>query len=246
MRVTRYLKTGLILCTLLLLQGCKSELYSHLDEQNANRMVAILQSKGISVDKQRQKDGTLSVSVDENDFVNAMRWLDAAGLPLQQHDTFDQIFKSGGLVTTPTEEHARITYALGQELGQTLGSIDGVLTSRVHVVVPQSDPLSRKAPVKPSASVFIRYAPGTAIDDLVPRIKNLVASSVPDLDYDRVSVVTVAAVLPPVVALPPSLSRVSPWWLWSLGAALAAILLVAGWGWWRYQQRRERVFPMVP
>ncbi|KAB7536399.1 type III secretion system inner membrane ring lipoprotein SctJ [Klebsiella pneumoniae] len=246
MRVTRYMKTVLLLCALLLLQGCKSELYSHLDEQNANRMVAILQSKGIAVEKQRQKDGTLSVSVDENDFVDAMRWLDAAGLPQQQHDSFEQIFKNSGLVTTPTEERARMTYALGQELGQTLGSIDGVLTSRVHVVIPQSDPLSRQTPAKPSAAVFIRYAPGTVIDDLIPRIKNLVASSVPDLDYERVSVITVAAVLPPVAAQPPSLHRIAPWWLWSLGAMLAVIILAAGWGWWRYQQRRERVFPMMP
>jgi len=47
-------------------------------------------------------------------------------------------------------------YALSEELSRTVSEIDGVISARVHVVLPENDPLRRDL-VPSSASVFIRH-----------------------------------------------------------------------------------------
>jgi type III secretion protein J len=81
-------------------------------------------------------------------------------------------------------------FALSQELSRTVSDIDGVLTARVLLVLPENDPLREKA-VPSSASVFIRYRADMPIEHLVPQIKMLVANGVAGLSYDKVSVILV-------------------------------------------------------
>ena len=81
-------------------------------------------------------------------------------------------------------------FALSQELSRTVSEIDGVLSARVHLVLPENDPL-RQQLVPSSASVFIRHRSNTPVGNLVPQVKMLVANGVAGLSYDKVSVVLV-------------------------------------------------------
>jgi type III secretion protein J len=81
-------------------------------------------------------------------------------------------------------------FALSQELSRTVSEIDGVLSARVHLVLPENDPL-RQQLVPSSASVFIRHRSNAQISNLVPQVKMLVANGVAGLSYDKVSVVLV-------------------------------------------------------
>ncbi len=83
-------------------------------------------------------------------------------------------------------------YALSEELSRTVSEIDGVVSARVHVVLPDNDPLQRNA-VPASASVFIRHEAGLDINTLIPQIKTLVANGIAGLTYEKVSVIPVAA-----------------------------------------------------
>ncbi len=101
-----------------------------------------------------------------------------------------QVFKKDGLVSSPMQERAQMIFALSQELSRTVSEIDGVMSARVHLVLPENDPL-RQQLVPSSASVFIRHRSDMSVGNLVPQVKMLVANGVAGLSYDKVSVVLV-------------------------------------------------------
>jgi type III secretion protein J len=179
-----------LLIPALLLAGCQADLYTKLTETEANEIVALLYRKGISANRTAAKDGTSTVRVEEGSFADAVALLNSAGLPHPKFATMGDVFPDTKLVSSPVEERARFIYALSQELSKTLSEIDGVITARVHLVLPKNDPLREDA--KPSsASVFIKHDRNIAVASLLPQIKTFVTNSIEGLTYEKVSVVFV-------------------------------------------------------
>ncbi|MBV8209124.1 MAG: type III secretion inner membrane ring lipoprotein SctJ [Burkholderiaceae bacterium] len=184
---------------IVLLAGCgKQELYSQLSERQANEVVAALQAAGIDAEK-RSQEGQFSVLTANGDFPAAVDTLNAQGLPRETFDTMGSVFKREGFVSTPLEERARLLHAMSQEISNTLSDIDGVITARVHLVVPERSPLSDK-PQPSAAAVFIKYRPGRNLAAQVPQIKALVVNSIEGLAYDNVTVALFPADPSPVGA----------------------------------------------
>jgi type III secretion protein J len=186
------LRPAFAVAALLLLGGCKVDLYSKLQEREANLIVATLLRSGLSADRVEMKDGSITVRVEQNSFAGAVTLLNTAGLPRAKFQTMGEIFSNEGLVASPTEERARFIFALSQELSRTVSEIDGVVSARVHVVLPRNDPL-RQDQMPSSASVFIKHDPRAQVTALLPQIKTLIADGVEGLTYDKVSVVFVPA-----------------------------------------------------
>lgn len=224
----RGLHLALPLAALLLLAGCETELFTNLAEGDANEIVALLQNNGVAAGKVRQKDGRDTLTVERTQFARAVALLHEAGLPRKSFESIGDVFQQTGLVASPMQERARYVWALGQELSRTISEIDGVTIARVQVVLPNNDLLNRD-PTPSSASVFVRYDQRSAVDRLVPQIKQLVANSVEGLGYDKVSVVLVPAAVSPPTPVAPVPAGLVPAGLQNRAGILAVLaLLVCG------------------
>lgn len=252
----RALQGVALLVMVLLLQACDTNLYTNLDEREANIIVATLARSGISAGRQAQDEGQMTVTVSEERFAEAVEILDRAGLPEQKFANMGDIFQGNGLVSSPVQERAQMIYALSQELSHTVSQIDGVLSARVHVVLPDNDLLQQNS-TPSSASVFVRYIPSLEIDPLIPQIKTLVANGISGLSYDKVSVVPIVSVIPKEMRSTPqplmssflgiempaaSVSRAG----WIIGLLSVAVIgLAAAVGWLVWRQRRQRPYPLT-
>ncbi|NEI67603.1 EscJ/YscJ/HrcJ family type III secretion inner membrane ring protein [Rhizobium leguminosarum] len=172
------------------LSACKADLYTKLQEREANDMLALLLNSGINAVRVMVKDGTSTIQVEEKQLAFSINLLNTKGLPHQSFKNLGEIFKGSGLITSPTEERVRYVYALNEELSRTISDIDGVVSVRVHVVLPHND-LLREGATPSSASAFIRHDAKENLSILLPQIKMLIANSVEGLSYDKVEVVFV-------------------------------------------------------
>lgn len=184
---TRRMIGPVLLCVTLALMGCKEVLYSTLTENEANEMVAILDASGITAKRERDTDGNYALKVEGEMVADAVTILRNAGYPRQRFRSLGDVFANEGLVGTPFEERARFMFAMNEELSRTISEIDGIRSARVQVMIPAPDKYASVA-TPATASVALLFEPGYDLSPLVPNIKSLVAHSVPDLDYDDVSV----------------------------------------------------------
>ncbi len=177
----------LIAAATLALTACGREpLYGELEEQQVNEMLAVLVGAGVDASKIRGEKGW-SLEVGRSDLPQAMAVLKAEGYPREHYDSLGQVFRKEGFVSTPLEERARLLYALSQELSRTVSSIDGVVVARVHLAIPERRPLSEEKQLS-SASVFIKYKPGSQVVNKTAANKALIVNSVEGLPYDNVTV----------------------------------------------------------
>lgn len=173
-----------------LLSACSdAPLYSALDEQQANEIEAALLGAGIDADKQAAAKGEgWSVGVAKADVPRAMQVLAVHGLPRAPHATMGEIFEKKGFVSSPLEERARYLYALSQELSRTLMQLDGVVSARVHIALPEKDALGETRD-SASASVVIIHDEKANLQEQETDIKAIVTDGIEGLDdVNRVTV----------------------------------------------------------
>ena len=180
----------LLLSLAALLAGCKVEMYTGLSEEQANQMLSTLLRRGIAAEKISAGKNGYTLSVEDDQLVLALQVLKENSLPRESFKNLGEVFSGDGMISSSSEEQARMSYALSQELADTFSRIDGVLTARVHVVLGVNDPVNNIR-IEPSAAVFLRHTPDSPVVNLVPEIRELTASSVASLKYDNVSVMLV-------------------------------------------------------
>lgn len=227
-----------LLISLLALSACKTDLYRNLSEREANEMLAVLISNNIEVSKEYLGDEGVTLMVEEADLPRAIDALKQNGFPRESRDTMGTVFEKSGIMSSPFEERVRFVYALGEEVSQTLSEIDGVLTARVHIVLPD-EPDFGEVLTPSSAAVFIKHRIGVDLDFATPQIRRLVSSSIEGVTYEDVTVLLVEAERPNVAARPTTSSVVEVvpglsiretdarifWWV-AAGVGAAFILLV--------------------
>ena len=238
----------LFLCLLLLLLcGCQVTLYSGISEKDANEMLSLLRSSGVPTAKVSAGQGLWNQKVDESALSRSLELLSSAGLPRTRYQSMGDVFRKDSMVSTPTEEQARLLYALSQELAGTIAQIDGVLAARVHIVLPEVDSFGNK--VSPSsASVFIRHRNDTDLAPHVASIKRMVGNSVRNLQYDAVSVFLFPSAVAGAEAAPAQVSVFG----FTVAAESAGLvrglllgvlamfcLLIGGGAWWMYDRKKR-------
>lgn len=174
-----------------LLTGCgKVDLLSNLPEEEANNVMSIMQQSGISVSKKSGAEQTWTVVLNNaDDFSKAVGVLNKGGFPNTPYATIGQIFQKSSLVSSPLEEKARFMYALSEDVAKSINLIPGVLRSRVHIVLPETDAYTDEQ-TEATAAVFVTYRADDSADvtKSYSAMKSLVANSIPGLKYENVSI----------------------------------------------------------
>ncbi|MDX1149739.1 flagellar M-ring protein FliF [Sinorhizobium medicae] len=108
------------------------------------------------------------------------------GLPSSANAGYELFDNVGSLGLTSFMQEVTRVRALEGEIARTIQQISGIAAARVHIVMPERGSF-RKAEQTPTASVMIR-ASATVGRSAAASIRRLVASSVPGLDVDDVTV----------------------------------------------------------
>ena len=182
----------------LFLCACNVVVAAGLDESDANRISLALE--GSNVDAQKELDpnveGKFKVSVSRDDVPQALAAMRAEELPRPKPAGVLEAMDKGALVPSQTAEHAQLVRGTAGEIERTLQGIDGILAARVHLNLPDRDPLRDAPPAKATASVLIEHR-GTTPPIGAEAIQRLIAGGVQGL-----APVDVAVVMVPRTAMP--------------------------------------------
>ncbi len=173
----------------LAIAGCSEvRLYSNLPEQEVNEMIAILRTSDIACSKAEGDEGSWHITVAEDAYADAVAILSEAGRPRKKRPTMEDLFPKTGFTSSPAEQRIRLTYGLEQSLESTISALPGgVLDARVHLVLPDNQPLRDSA--KPSrANVVVVHKKGADIENSLATIQQIVIGGVDGLEVDNVSV----------------------------------------------------------
>ncbi len=157
-------------------------LYVGLETMDLNKIsIALAES---NVDFQVGADGT-SLQVPVGMTSKARLLLAERGLPDSANAGYELFDNVGSLGLTSFMQEVTRVRALEGEIGRSIQQIDGVAAARVHIVMPDVGNF-RRGEQKPTASVMIR-ASATAGRKAASSIRHLVASAVPGLEVDDVT-----------------------------------------------------------
>ncbi len=161
-------------------------LYGNLAEKDVMEVVDALRQTGVDF-KLDQKTGMVMVPTEKEQEVRMQ--LASQGLPRSEGLGFEMLNEDTGFGTSRMVEKARYHHALEGELARTISTLASVRSARVHLALPKQSVFVRRRK-QPSASVVLKLYAGRKLEQgQVDAIVHLVASSVPELTAERVTVV---------------------------------------------------------
>ncbi len=216
MRFAYITKFLIIICLSLALTGCKGRtvIVNSVKEREANEIYLLLSTKGIEVQKTPVAVGGAAaagaaqeqlwdISVPARDITAALSILNQAGLPRAKGTSLLDLFGEKGIVPSAIEDRIRYQEGLSEQLAMTIRKMDGIIDADVQITLPSEETTEEtKEPL--TASVYVKHQ--GVLDNpnsiLITKIKRLVASAVPGLTIDNVTVVADRAIYSDII-LPP-------------------------------------------
>jgi flagellar M-ring protein FliF len=161
-----------------------SPLFSNLAATDASAIVDSLNTAGVSYEL---TDGGGTILVPQQEVYDLRLKMSGEGLPAQADSGYSLLDKQG-VTTSEFQQQVNYQRALSGELTKTVESIEGIRTAVVNLAMPEKSVFADEE-AKPTAAVLVDLAPGKELaPQQVQAIVNLVSSSVPDLDADKVTV----------------------------------------------------------
>lgn len=160
-------------------------LFAGLSDGDKAAVTQALTTGGIA----NKVDGdTGAVTVSRDDYAKARMLLAAQNLPKSAPSGY-AILDDMPMGTSRAVEGERLRQAHESDLAQSIEQIDAVDSARVHLAMPEDSVFVRDN-ASPSASVVLKLVAGRSLDDSqIASIVNLVASSVPGMKPDAVTLV---------------------------------------------------------
>jgi len=160
-------------------------LFASLADSDKASVTAALQQANIT---SKIDEGTGALTVGEDDYSRARILLAGQGLPKAAPGGY-QILDNLPMGVSRAVEGERLRQARETELARSIQEIDAVAEARVHLATPEQSVFVRDN-AAPSASVIVKLQPGRSLGDAqVSSIVNLVASSVPGMKPESVTIV---------------------------------------------------------
>ena len=162
----------------------QAPLFSNLASTDASAIVDELNAAGVAYEL---TDGGQTIMVAKDQVYDLRLTMSGQGLPAGQ-DTGYALLDEQGITTSEFQQQTTYQRALEGELSKTLESLEGVRSAVVHVALPKDEVFVTEQ-AKPTASVLLDLAPGTALSgEQIQAVTNLVSSSVQDMEPDQVTV----------------------------------------------------------
>ncbi|UAT42800.1 flagellar M-ring protein FliF [Anaplasmataceae bacterium AB001_6] len=160
-------------------------LYKPSDATEIAELLYVLNKSGINY---VQKEG--AIYVNSENLQTARITLAEEGLPRNGSTIGYEIFnKSEFLGTSNFAQNVNLLRALEGELSRTLSSFESIKNARVHLVLPKKELFMQSKHI-PSASVTLQlYKDGDLSKKEIKAISHLVASAVPELDINNITIV---------------------------------------------------------
>ncbi|MCI5050390.1 MAG: flagellar M-ring protein FliF [Rickettsiales bacterium] len=164
-----------------------SPLYSNMPPEDSNMVISELDKRGIKYEL-RANGTQILVASDKVDEVRIS--LAAEGLPSQGSVVGYEVFDSTeALGTSNFVLNVNKLRALEGELGRTISSFQKIDSARVHLVVPKRELFTRDRR-EPTASVALKLRGGGSLENQeIAAIRHLVATAVPGLKVQRITLV---------------------------------------------------------
>lgn len=160
------------------------DLFRGLPDADKSAVAQVLDQNGLHYGF----DSSGAMTVAEDDYFKAKMMLAAQGLPKSAPDG-NSMIDSLPMGASRAVEGEKLRSAREMDLARTIEAIDSVESAKVHLAVEPPSVFLRER-TKPSASVMLRLASGRTLTDAqVSAIVHLVASSVPELSPDQISLV---------------------------------------------------------
>ncbi len=160
-------------------------LYAGLGEADKGAVANALQATGIAYSLDRDSG---AISVGEDDVHKARMLLASQGLP-KAAPGGDAVLAAMPMGSSRAVEDEALRGAREADLARTIEAVEAVKTARVHLATPQPSVFVRDTSA-PAASVMLTLQSGRALSEAQVRaVRHLVASSVPGLTPDQVSII---------------------------------------------------------
>ncbi|WP_128564700.1 flagellar basal-body MS-ring/collar protein FliF, partial [Methylobacterium crusticola] len=159
-------------------------LYTGLSREDVARIGGVLRDAGIRFDV--SPDGA-AVLVPYGSTAAARMLLAEKGLPQSAKSGYELFNDLGSLGMTSFMQEVTRVRALEGEIARTIQGMKGVRAARVHIVLPERGSF-RRDQQPPSASVVVRTEPADDVSG-AQAIRHLVASAIPGMKPDRVTVI---------------------------------------------------------
>ncbi|ESQ91481.1 flagellar M-ring protein FliF [Asticcacaulis sp. AC460] len=160
-------------------------LYSNLDLKEASEITTALSQGGIKYEA--RGDGS-TIMVNRDQVADARMMLASKGLPTQASVGYEIFDNAPALGQTEAVQNINNQRALEGELARTIRTLRGISSARVHLVMPKRE-LFEDAAGQPTASVVLGLSGGALSSESVAAIRNVVATAVPNLKSDNVTIV---------------------------------------------------------
>ncbi|MES3082619.1 flagellar basal-body MS-ring/collar protein FliF [Sphingomonas faeni] len=160
-------------------------LFSGLPDSDKAAVTSALTTANI---KSHIDEGTGALTVGEEDYSRAKMLLAGQGLPKAAPGGY-AILDQLPMGVSRAVEGERLRQARESEMAKSIEEIDAVAEARVHLAMPEASVFVRDN-AAPSASVILKLQGGRSLSDAqVSSIINLVASSVPGMKPEAVTIV---------------------------------------------------------